>query len=122
MNGHSSFLSRLVVGRTGRFVVLAVWLVVAAALGPLAGRFEGAQQNEPSSFLPGDAESVRVLDAADTFPSGSVTPAIAVFRDPGGLGARGTAGVERKRDELASASIAGVAFSRSARYPTTGQE
>jgi RND superfamily putative drug exporter len=108
MSGQSSFLSRLVVGRARRFVVLGAWLLVAAALGPLAGRFESAQQNEPSSFLPGDAESVRVLDAADTFPSGSVTPAIAVFRDPGGLGARGMAAVERKRDELASASIDGV--------------
>ncbi len=108
MSDPPSFLSRLVVGKKRRFVMLGAWLLVAAALGPLAGRFESAQQNEPSSFLPGDAESVRVLDAANTFPSGSVTPAIAVFRDPDGLGVRGIAAVERTRDELASASIDGV--------------
>ena len=108
MSNRPSVLVRLVVGKKRRFAVLGAWLLLAAALGPLAGRFESAQQNEPSSFLPGDADSVRVLDAADTFPSGSVTPAIAVFRDPDGLGAQGMAAVERKREEVASASIDGV--------------
>ncbi|HWO81167.1 MMPL family transporter [Gaiella sp.] len=108
MSNRPSVLVRLVVGKKRRFAVLGAWLLLAAALGPLAGRFESAQQNEPSSFLPGDADSVRVLDAADTFPSGSVTPAIAVFRDPDGLGVQGMAAVERKREEVASASIDGV--------------
>jgi RND superfamily putative drug exporter len=102
-------LARLVVGRKRRLVVLGAWLVVAAALGPLAGRFEGAQTNEPSSFLPGDAESVKVLEASKGFPSGQQTPAVAVFRDPAGLGAAGRTTVERKRAELGAAAIAGVA-------------
>ena len=67
-------LSRLVVGRRRRFVVVATWVLVAAALGPLAGRFEGAQENEPSTFLPGDAESVKVLEASKGFPSVSRRP------------------------------------------------
>ena len=54
-------LSRLVVGRRRRFVVVGVWVLAAAALGPLAGRFEQAQQNDPATFLPGGAESVNVL-------------------------------------------------------------
>ncbi|HEY7346498.1 MAG TPA: MMPL family transporter [Gaiella sp.] len=108
MSDQPSFLARLVAGPKRRFVVLGAWLVVAAALGPVTGRFESVQQNEPSSFLPGDAESVRVLDAAETFPSGQVTPAVAVFRDPDGLGPGGVAAVERTRDGLASASIDGV--------------
>ena len=33
--------------------MLAVWLLTILALGPFIGKFEGAQQNEPSSFLPG---------------------------------------------------------------------
>ena len=88
-------LSRLVVGSRRRFVVVGVWVLAAAALGPLAGRFEQAQQNEPATFLPGGAESVKVLEAAKGFPSGEQTPAVAVFRDPGGLGPRGRAAVER---------------------------
>ena len=101
-------LSRLVVGRRRRFVVVGAWLLLAAALGPLAGRFEQAQENEPSTFLPRGAESVKVLEASKGFPSGQQTPAVAVFRDPAGLGARGRAAVERTRAELAAARIAGV--------------
>ena len=101
-------LSRLVVGRRRRFVVVAAWVLVAAALGPLAGRFEGAQENEPSTFLPGNAESVKVLEASKGFPSGQQTPAVAVFRDPAGLGASGRAAVEQSRAELGAAEIPGV--------------
>ena len=101
-------LARLVVGRRRRFVVLGAWLLVAAALAPLAGRFEQAQENEPSSFLPGGSESVRVLEAAKDFPSGEQTPAVAVFRDADGLGARGRAAVEERRSALEAASIRGV--------------
>jgi RND superfamily putative drug exporter len=103
-----SILARLVVGRTRRLVTLGVWVVVAAALGPLAGRFEGSQTNEPSSFLPGNAESVQVLEASRSFPSGQQTPAVAVFRNPEGLGSAGREVVERKRAELAAAEIRGV--------------
>ena len=92
-------LSRLVVGRRRRFVVVGVWVLAAAALGPLAGRFEQAQQNDPATFLPGGAESVKVLEAAKGFPSGEQTPAVAVFRDPRGLGPRGRAAVEEARAE-----------------------
>ena len=81
---------------------------LGASLGPLAGRFEQAQQNEPATFLPGGAESVKVLEAAKEFPSGEQTPAVAVFRNPGGLGPRGRAAVEEKRAELRAASITGV--------------
>jgi len=103
-----NILSRLVVGRRRRFVVLGAWLLAAAALAPLAGRFEQAQENEPSSFLPGGSESVRVLEAAKDFPSGEQTPAVAVFRDADGLGARGRAAVEERRSALEAASIRGV--------------
>ena len=101
-------LSRLVVGRRRRFVVVGVWVLAAAALGPLAGRFEQAQQNDPATFLPGGAESVKVLEAAKGFPSGEQTPAVAVFRDRRGLGPRGRAAVEEARAELRAASIPGV--------------
>ena len=90
-------LPRLVAGRRSKFVVLAVWVVLAIALGPPAGRFESVQQNEPSSFLPGGAESVRVLEASAGFASGEAAPAIAVFRDADGLDAAGRAAVERVR-------------------------
>jgi len=101
-------LPRLVAGRRSKFVVLAVWVVLAIALGPPAGRFESVQQNEPSSFLPGGAESVRVLEASAGFASGEAAPAIAVFRDADGLDAAGRAAVERVRQRVIGAGIEGV--------------
>ena len=75
-------LSRLIAGRHTKFVAIGAWLLIALALAPLAGKFEGAQRNEPSSFLPAGAESVEVLHAAEGFASGDVTVATVVFRDP----------------------------------------
>jgi RND superfamily putative drug exporter len=103
-----TFLARLVVGRKRKLVVLALWLLIALALGPLAGRFESVQRNEPASFLPGDSESVAVLEASDGFPSGEVTAAIAVFRDQAGLGADARAAVELARTRVTEAEIEGV--------------
>jgi RND superfamily putative drug exporter len=101
-------VARLVAGRRSKLVVLALWVVLAAALGPLAGRFEGAQKNEPSSFLPGGSESVAVLEASKRFPSGQETAAIAVFRDAGGLDAEDRAAVQEARRRVAGAGIEGV--------------
>src|SRR6188508_1546400 len=66
-------LARLVAGRRSKFVAIGAWILLVAGLAPFAGKFEGAQKNEPSTFLPGNAESVKVLEAAQTFPSGDAT-------------------------------------------------
>ena len=50
--------------RRPKFFVLAIALLVVVAVGPFAGKFEDAQDNEATSFLPGDAESVKVLTAS----------------------------------------------------------
>jgi putative drug exporter of the RND superfamily len=97
----ASFVS----GRRSKLLVLAAWVALVAALAPLAGRFEGAQRNEPSSFLPESAESVAVLEASDGFPSGDVTSATVVVRDAGGLDA---AVVNGLRDRIQGAGIEGV--------------
>ncbi len=103
-----SRLASAVSGRRSKFLVLALWLVLAAALGPLAGKFESAQQNEPSSFLPGDAESVKVLNASDGFASGQATPAIVVYDDGDGFDPVTRAAVAERRAALIAAGIEGV--------------
>ena len=72
-------------GRVGKWVVLAAWIVILVLLFPLASKFESVQSNEPSSFLPGGAESVLVLDLQEKFPGGDVTPAVAVAQRESGL-------------------------------------
>lgn len=59
--------------RVGKWVTLAAWLVVLVSLAPLAAQFEDAQENRPSSFLPGSSESVEALDALAELPSGEAS-------------------------------------------------
>ena len=56
--------------------MLAIALVVVFALFPASGEFEDAQENEATSFLPGDAESVKALKAIEQFPDGQVAAAV----------------------------------------------
>ena len=96
--------SRLVTvpaGRRAKWVVLAVWIVVALGLGPLQSRLQDSTTNSPSEFLPADAESTRVLELLeDEFPSGRQTPALIVYRHAGGLTDRDRAEIASQLEEL----------------------
>ena len=72
-------------GRRAKWLVLVVMVLLGGIGGSQAGKLEQAQKNEPSSFLPGDSQSVAALEEAKRFPSGELTPAVAVFRRDGGL-------------------------------------
>jgi putative drug exporter of the RND superfamily len=84
-------------GRRTKFSVIAVWLVVLFAIGPLAGKFEDAQENDPADYLPANAESVQALDQLDGFPSDDEADAITVFHRDGGLTAEDRAAIEQVR-------------------------
>jgi RND superfamily putative drug exporter len=84
-------------GRRTKFAVIGVWVVVLFAIGPLAGKFEDAQENDPADYLPANAESVKTLDRLDGFPSDDQADAITVFHRDGGLTAADRAAVERVR-------------------------
>ena len=71
--------------RIPKFFVLALALVLVAAIGPFSGKFEDAQENESTSFLPGDAESVKALEAIERFPDGQVAAAVTIIERDGGL-------------------------------------
>ena len=64
--------------RSKFFVLLAALLVTGAIGGTFASKFEKAQKNETSSFLPGDTESVKALDAVKRFPGGETAAAVTV--------------------------------------------
>jgi RND superfamily putative drug exporter len=115
-----STLSSVVSGRRSKFLVLLAWIVLAAALAPLASKFESAQKNEPSSFLPGDADSVKVLDASDGFSRGQATPAIVVYSAPAGFDDTTKAAVSERRDAIIAARIEGVTFVTPPTYSEDG--
>jgi RND superfamily putative drug exporter len=82
-------------GRRGaKWIVAGVWLAVifgSFALN-LPGKFTDAEENESSSFLPGDAESTKALAEIEKLTRGEQAPMVIVYRREGGL----TAADQRK--------------------------
>ena len=87
-------------GRRTKFAVLGIWFVVLMAVGPLAGKFEDAQENDPADYLPAKAESVKAIEVLEDFPSGDVANAITVFHRDAGLNVADRATIRRTRDEM----------------------
>jgi putative drug exporter of the RND superfamily len=76
------------VGSRAKWVVFAIWLVgifIAAGPANLPGKFTDAEENESTSFLPGDAESTEALEASEELQGGELAPAVIVYRREGGL-------------------------------------
>ncbi|HZA82848.1 MAG TPA: MMPL family transporter, partial [Actinomycetes bacterium] len=76
-------IAGLVCGRWTKWAVLALWIAVVAVAGPLAGKLNGAQQNDASAWLPKDAESTRVIELAKRFTPTDTVPAVVVYELPG---------------------------------------
>ena len=88
-------------GRRSKWLVLVVGVFLAFGVaGSQAGQFEDAQENEASSFLPGDSESLAVNDLQREFPSGENLDAIAVYQRDSGLTAADERLIESHRQEL----------------------
>jgi len=81
-------------GRRAKWIVFAVFLLVSIPVAALSGKFEDAQKNESSSFLPGKAESIKALKAIEEYPGGELAPAVIVFERRGGLTAADTQRIE----------------------------
>ena len=69
-----------------KWVILVFWLVLAAVAVPLAGGLTAEQDNEISSWLPGDAESTLALERQIELGSDpNVIPAVVVYERSDGL-------------------------------------
>jgi putative drug exporter of the RND superfamily len=81
-------LFTLAAGRRTKWIVFAVWfLAIFIASGPaeLPAKFEDAESNEATSYLPGSAESTDALDATEELQDGELAPAVIVYRRESGL-------------------------------------
>jgi putative drug exporter of the RND superfamily len=87
-------------GRRTKFAVVAVWVLILIAIGPLSGKFEDAQENDPVDYLPGKAESVKTIEQLDGFPSDGEADAITVFHRDGGLTTGDRAAIEQVRTAI----------------------
>jgi RND superfamily putative drug exporter len=80
-------LFTFVAGRRSKWVVFALWFaaIFIASAANLPGKFEDAESNEATSYLPGDAESTAALNATESLQKGEIAPAVIVFRRESGL-------------------------------------
>ncbi len=97
----SNAVTRVIVGRRTKWLVVVLWLVVVGALGPLAGKLSGVEKNDAKSWLPGKAESTRVLAEQSAFQSPNTVEAVVVYDRQTGLTAADRAKVEADVGRLA---------------------
>ncbi|MFJ9948689.1 MMPL family transporter [Kitasatospora sp. NPDC091207] len=95
-------LAALPCGRRSKWVVLALWLVLLVVAGPLAGKLTDAEDNQASSWLPGNAESTQVLNEQRAFQPVDTAQAVVVYQRAGGITPADR--VEAARDAMAFAT------------------
>ncbi|MEU7581103.1 MMPL family transporter [Streptomyces sp. NPDC041068] len=76
-------IARAPSGRRAKWLVLAAWLILAVALGPLAGKLGDVEDSSANAFLPRGAESARVNTALEEFHADTVMPAVVVYTGEG---------------------------------------
>jgi RND superfamily putative drug exporter len=84
----SGSLFTFAAGRRTKWIVFAIWfLAIFIASGPanLPGKFEDAESNEATSYLPGSAESTDALAATESLQDGELAPAVIIYRRASGL-------------------------------------
>ena len=76
-----------VVGRYAKWAIAAIWLlaIIGSFATDLPGRFTDAEQNESTSFLPGEAESTKALEISKRLLGGELAPIVIVYRRADGL-------------------------------------
>ncbi len=97
-----SNLLTLPASRRLKWVFLAAWLVAMFAVGAakLPEKFDDAQKNESSSYLPADAESTKALEASKEIQGGELAPIVIVYRRDAGLEKADFARIEGDRRAL----------------------
>src|SRR5687768_1158649 len=88
MDSRPRSIFAIAAGPRAKWVVFIVWLVVifiAAGPAQLPTKFTDAEDNESTSFLPGDAESTHALTATEELQGGELAPAVIVYARDSGL-------------------------------------
>jgi RND superfamily putative drug exporter len=102
---------RLASGRRAKWVVFLVWLVaIVVAVGPLQlpTKFSDAEDNESTSYLPGDAESTKALTATEDLQGGELASAVIVYYRASGLTPADAAKIQKDVGSLTQKRFPGV--------------
>jgi hypothetical protein len=99
-------------GPRAKWVVFLVWLAaIVVAVGPaqLPTKFIDAEDNESTSYLPGDAESTKALSATEDLQGGELASAVIVYRRESGLTAADMEKIQSDVKKLTARRFEGVA-------------
>ncbi|GAA2434958.1 MMPL family transporter [Actinomadura vinacea] len=99
-------LAAVISGRRAKWAVLAIWVVLLAALGPLAGKLGDVEENDAASWLPGGAESTQVVQLQERFRADETMLAVIVYERAGGITPADQA--KAKSDTAAFAKLPGA--------------
>ena len=92
-------------GRRLKWAFFVGWMVITFAIvgADLPTKFDEAQSNESTSFLPGDAESTKALEASEAIQGAELLPLVIVYRsDDGALTKDELARIDGDREALNS--------------------
>ncbi len=78
-------LAGLIAGRRTKWAVLALWIVLLVALGPLMGRLGDVEENDAASWLPEGAESTQVVELEEQFRTDETALAVVIYERAGGI-------------------------------------
>ena len=84
-------IAEIPAGSWTKWVVVGFWVVVLVLALPLSSKLTGAEKNDTKYWLPGNAESTKVLDVQSRFQSPNVYTGVVVYVRPSGLTAAGRA-------------------------------
>ena len=105
--GGANRLIAFICGRRSKWVIVVFWLLVVAALGGLAGKLQGAEKNDASSYLPGSAESTQELNEQAVFQSKNYNPALVLYVRDSGITAADLAKAQADARSFASLPVVG---------------
>ncbi len=81
-------LAAIVTGRRGKWLTLAVWVLLVFATMPLGSKLSDETEDDTASYLPASAESTEVVRILDRdFSAGETTLGLIVYQRDGGLSA-----------------------------------
>ena len=72
-------------GRVTKWIVLVFWILAVGVLGSFAGKLTEVQNNEASSWLPGNAESTQALEKMEPFQDPNAIPTTVVYEKESGF-------------------------------------
>ena len=88
-------------GKVTKWLVLVAWIVIVVVMGGFSAKLTDVQNNEASSWLPGSAESTKVLDELSTAVDPNDIPTLVVYDRSSGLTDDDLAAMDEQAAEIA---------------------